>query len=246
MKGKTTMDKQIEVVHGERLYKFVTRTETGYDVTVTDEIVIREIFEENVYQVFDGHFAENAGVAVDIGANIGAFSIYAAALGAKTVYAFEPDVLNFEVLRANISANRLGSVIHAHNLAIAGTEGTAELVQGQGASFLRDVRRLTPAAQAMADKAPVVQVQAVTLEQAFEANGIEECDVLKIDCEGSEYGLIAAAPVEILSRVKYLTMEFHSASEEDFGRMIARLSLTHNIHIFGRHDMGGQLYGRCY
>jgi FkbM family methyltransferase len=240
------MDKQIEAQQGDRFYKFIARTEAGYDCTVTDEIVVKEIWRENVYQVFHGHFEDTASVVVDIGANIGAFSVFAAALGAQTVHAFEPDPLNFEVLQTNIANNRLGDIIQPHQQAIAAAEGMVEMVQGQGASFLRDVKRLTPAAQAMADAAPVVEVQAVTLETAFEANGIQECDVLKIDCEGSEYGLITAAPPEILGRVKYLTMEFHSADVDDFGRVIAHLSLTHNIHIFGRHNMGGQIYGRRY
>jgi len=239
------MDRVLKVPCADKWYEFLTRTEAGYDVTVTDEIVIREIFVENVYQVVAGDLADT-GVVVDIGGNIGAFDVYCAALGAKSIHTFEPDDLNWGVLLANIRANGLESVIHPHHLGVAREAGSAELVQGQGASFIMGAKRLTQEAEANYPAAVRQAVDTISLASVFADNGIANCDILKIDCEGSEYGIIAGADPGVLMKARYITMEFHSASAVIFGKMIAKLSLTHNLHIIGRHTMGGQIYGRLY
>ena len=239
------MDKALKVLYGGRWWEFLTRTEAGYDVTVTDEIVIREIFVENVYQVGPGDLADT-GIVVDIGGNIGAFDVYCAALGAKSVHTFEPDSLNFGVLTANIAANGLAGIIHPHQVGVARTEGEAELVQGQGASFVVGIKHLTPAAEAQLPTACMEKIQTISLASVFADHGIVNCDVLKIDCEGSEYSIIAGADPDVLGKARYITMEFHSASAVMFGKMVAKLSLTHNLHSIGRHTMGGQIYGRLY
>src|SRR5262245_25155027 len=84
----------------------------------TDASVIREIWEENVYHLAPGDFA-HAGVAVDIGANIGAFALRAALLGAHRVIAYEPEDENFEYLRKNIEAHPgLGAAVVAVQAAV--------------------------------------------------------------------------------------------------------------------------------
>lgn len=238
------MDK-LKVPVGGVWYGFNARSETGYDVTVTDEIVVREIFIENVYQVGPGDLADT-GVVMDIGGNIGAFSIYCAALGAKKVHAFEPDSLNRAMLVSNIAENALGSVITVHPVGVSRDGAPARLVQGQGASFLEGVKGLTPAAARQAKRATREDVETVTLAAAYELAGVANCDILKVDCEGSEYGIFEGATPEIIAKARYITMEFHPADEVTFGRLVAKLTLTHNIHIIGRHDLGGQLYARLY
>lgn len=53
----------------------------------------------------------------DIGANVGMFSIYAAAKGAR-VYAFEPESQNYAVLNRNIYLNQLQDNVNAYNIAL--------------------------------------------------------------------------------------------------------------------------------
>lgn len=56
-------------------------------------------------------------ILYDIGANVGMFSIYAAARGA-TVYAFEPESQNYAVLNRNIYLNQLQDKVQAYNIAL--------------------------------------------------------------------------------------------------------------------------------
>lgn len=239
------MDRVLKVIYGDTWYEFVTRTEAGYDVTVTDEIVIREMFVENVYQVFPGDL-QDTGVVVDIGGNIGAFSIFVAANGAKTVHAFEPDTLNFGVLQQNIAANAMEGVIHPHNVGVSREGGTFELRQGQGASFIVGAKKIRGDAAHRLPSAKTELVKTISLASVFADSGIPYCDVLKMDCEGSEYNIMDGATCDVLNKATYIVMEFHPAPAVVFGRMVAKMSLTHNLHIIGRHDGGGQIYARRY
>lgn len=238
------MTKTVSVHCNGKDYEFLIRTESGYDTSVTNALVIREIFEENVYQVKAGDVA-GTGVVVDIGGNVGTFSIYCAALGAKKVYTYEPDSLNWEVLVENMQRNDLWRVVEANKLAVFSEEGAVELYQGQGASFLHGAKCLVgDDIQTRLLEAGHEVVRTITLDQVFA--DIAECDILKLDCEGSEYPIIAAADSETLAKARYITMEFHGTDADTFGRMVSKLTHTHNTHIIGHHGRGGQVYARRY
>jgi FkbM family methyltransferase len=98
------------------------------------------------------------------------------------VVAFEPDPLNFEILKKNIERYRLANVI-LQNTAIAGTAGKlAFSSEGTVGSKLMSV---LPRESAGA----VVMVEAMTLADAFARWGVP--DFCKIDIEGAEIDVIA-------------------------------------------------------
>ncbi|QDZ02683.1 FkbM family methyltransferase [Nitratireductor mangrovi] len=128
-------------------------------------------------------FLEPRAVFVDIGANVGTYSMWAARrLGAEgTVLAFEPHPRTFAKLNFNIAANRLSNVT-AKNLAVARKDGTMTLYDDgggnighaslleQGAGIVRDGRVVA-----------VRPLAAVAREE-----GLERIDLLKVDVEGFE------------------------------------------------------------
>ena len=59
---------------------------------------VNEIIFIHGYNPLHLHIERN-DIVVDIGANIGIFTVFAASITRKTVYAFEPFPNNFEVLR---------------------------------------------------------------------------------------------------------------------------------------------------
>ena len=70
-------------------------------------------------------FKENSTV-VDIGANVGLYSLYAAKKNHK-VYAFEPESLNFSCLNLNIFDNNLNDKVLAFPIAIDNEEKVSKL-----------------------------------------------------------------------------------------------------------------------
>ena len=63
----------------------------------------------------------------DIGANVGVFSLYAAARASCTVLSFEPSASNFYVLARNVQLNGLNNLITAYCMALSGTTGLGVL-----------------------------------------------------------------------------------------------------------------------
>lgn len=133
----------------------------------TDSIVIKEVWEENVYEINMTHF-NRGGVVVDIGANIGSFSIYAANFGAK-VFAVEPEPHNLEYLKKNIDLNNMQDKIIVCPYGVSDYSGTAVINDLGGGSTIKD------------DGVFGSEIKIVTFDELLRINGISHIDVLKID-----------------------------------------------------------------
>jgi FkbM family methyltransferase len=71
-------------------------------------------------------FARDA-VLVDIGANVGMYSIWAAKTREARVFAFEPEAQNYALLNRNIALNELGNRVIAYCAALSDRAGYSEL-----------------------------------------------------------------------------------------------------------------------
>jgi len=216
----------------------------GRDDSKTDAVVVREIWCENVYEVFDGDLSDT-GIVVDLGANIGAFTLYAAALGAKKVIAVEPQKENVEMLVKNVGANR-------HNVpncefifeerGISGYMGEAMMNAKHGDSSIVGVHSSTM--NTPAGKEDFTQrIRTTTLDGLFKDHGLEFIDVLKIDIEGLEGEVILAASESTLNLCRYITLEYDQHAN-DLGAIVEKLSKTHQIKYVGSN--GGMLFGKRY
>jgi FkbM family methyltransferase len=66
-------------------------------------------------------------VFLDCGANVGMYTIWAAATRQVNVYAFEPESQNYAVLNRNILANDLSDKVHAYCMALSDETGLSTL-----------------------------------------------------------------------------------------------------------------------
>ncbi|MBU3925958.1 FkbM family methyltransferase, partial [Patescibacteria group bacterium] len=115
-------------------------------------------------------------IFVDIGANIGYFSLVSAKLVGDQgqVYAFEPDPDNFNLLEKNIKANNYKNII-AVNKAVSNKSGKARL-------YLEPDNLCAHSLVAKNDN-KFVEVETVILDEFLKDKKI---DVIKIDVEGFE------------------------------------------------------------
>jgi FkbM family methyltransferase len=135
-------------------------------------------------------------VCLDIGANVGIFSLVVAALDpGMTVHAFEPVPATFAALRRNVAVNTFTNVV-AHEVALSDVVGRAEVhVPRQpggkpcDASMLQDFR----------DDTEAVAVATTTVDAFVHERGIERVGLLKIDTEGTEH-LVLEGGRETLAR----------------------------------------------
>jgi FkbM family methyltransferase len=161
-------------------------------------------------------------VVIDIGANIGTFSLAAGRAAPRgRVFAFEPNAENYTLLLANLKLNNMHNVVPTH-AAVAGTTGSVRLYNNAQGGF-HSV--LTDRAQ---DLERYELVQALSLKEIFDAHAVERCDFLKLDCEGAEYDILSNLPVDYFSRIRKIAMEYHgdadrSARQAKADRLVERL-----------------------
>lgn len=211
----------------ERSLKFDLR-----DDYETDSIVIREIFDENVYEVDAGRFMVE-GVTVDIGANIGAFSLLAASYGSK-VYSIEPEPHNLAAMKNNITLNCFDHLITSVPFGISNFKGTAVICDNGGGSNIKD------------DGIFGALIQTMTLNNLFDLYHIDKVNVLKIDVEGSEADIILAASKENLNKCAYITMELDIRTGNQMGEIVQKLSETHHVRTMGSWERGGMIWAWLY
>jgi len=221
--------------HDPRFY-FNVRSDSDSDM-----LVIREIWCENVYEVFDGDLSDT-GIVIDIGANIGSFSLFAAKLGAKKVIAVEPEPHNVELLRSNVAENQNNVaeceiIVDTHG--IAGKSGNGYIDNNHGDSRVSDI----VAHNSQNEYSGKVRIDVITLDQLFKSHNLEYIDVLKIDIEGLEGEVILAASESTLNLCRYITMEYDQYSQ-NLGAIVEKLSKTHQIKYVGSN--GGMLFAKRY
>jgi FkbM family methyltransferase len=130
---------------------------------------------------------------VDCGANVGAFAVWATAAGASVV-AYEPHPLTYEWLERNV-AGRPVRCVRAAVVAEAPADGTVPLTVASGADTHHG----------LGGDGPTVDVPAISLATAIG----EGCDLLKLDCEGAEFDLIAQTQDAALRRARRIVCEVH-------------------------------------
>ncbi len=169
----------------------------------------QEVWSKRVYDQPGFTVGENMNV-VDIGANQGFFTVYAATRGAS-VYAFEPSADNLSLLQYNINRNRCGNRVKPFRVAVAGMKGRATLYVGltscgeilSGSASIMNTNRGGVAVKSET-------VPALTFADILRDNRIPFCDFLKMDCEGAEYEILKHMAPETFSRIGRISMETHS------------------------------------
>ena len=145
-----------------------------------------DVFERGVLaDAIDRRLADGGTFTfVDIGANVGLYSLFAAARGGDRVHvlAIEPQPGILDRLRFNLAANPAAK-IDVLPIALADRDGTAELVLDADDSGGTHLDKHTAARRA---DGSIVSVPCKTLAAALGEAGMTEIDALKIDVEGAE------------------------------------------------------------
>jgi len=171
----------------------------------------KEIFMDECY-LKDMRFPLPANPAIiDIGANAGYFSLFAFCRfpGAR-VFSFEPIPANFRLLERNRNLNP-GRQWSCVQKAVAGKAGELVLAFDAGDDFTTSAT-LIDGGSGQKDR---ISVSAVTLPEIFAGNGLERCDLLKMDCEGAEYDILYGCPPEVLGRIERIALEVHGGAGAD-------------------------------
>lgn len=181
-------------------------------------------FYENVIRrdyLQNGILVQKGDTVIDIGANIGTFTLVVASLvgpGGRVI-AFEPNPSIQPRLREHVCANRLTQVT-VHNDAVGGSNGTITLFVQSKSSLSTTHSTLDDS-----DRSDGIPVQVVVrgINEIFD--GIEgEVGLLKVDCEGAEYDIFDRLSEANAGKIRQIAMEVHKIAGRTSEALISRLT----------------------
>jgi FkbM family methyltransferase len=187
----------------------------------------KDVYRKCVYAPYDFPGIEPNDIVIDLGANIGMFTLYAASISPSIqVHAFEPASQSFTLLQQNVRANNLSNV-HCCRCSVSAHTGKDTLyVANTGSTANTMITSRIPAQGALLEE----QVDCLSLNDLFVFCQIEDCHFLKVDIEGSEFGIFSTASFEALQKVKKIAMEYHEKGCGQ-GRQLADFLQTAGFHV---------------
>jgi FkbM family methyltransferase len=171
---------------------------------------------ENKERNFVWCYLRPGDVFLDIGANIGVYSLLAACRIAPTgiVHAFEPDPFTFDRLSANVELNGYSNV-QLNQIALSDAREQRELLLS-----INGFSAYNSFTKPLFDNIEMQKqiVECTTLDDYIRSNGIQKIDLIKIDVEGWEIHVIAGGHT-LLSRADAPTLlvEFNDVLERNAG-----------------------------
>lgn len=157
-------------------------------------IILRQLNEERFYQPLLGD--ANNYVILDIGANIGLFSLYAKDSAARIV-AVEPTPKTFNMLK-KLTAGE--SKIEPVAVALSGHNGTVDF-------YINDNPTINSLVNEVGEK---VTVEARTIATLLEEHKLDYVDFVKCDIEGGEMFAITNETIaEVSDRIGFWAVELH-------------------------------------
>lgn len=171
---------------------------------VTLNFLFHEIWLDEVYWA-KGYEINPNDIVFDIGANIGVFAFYAATRAADVkVYSFEPFPKNAAYLEQNINESKIKNVTF-YKLAVAG-ESNKRFLHVHDSWIKHSLSENSSETEG-------VEVECITLDKALES--FNKCDLLKLDCEGSEYEILYSSSFATLGKIERIVGEFHNMDSKE-------------------------------
>lgn len=165
-----------------------------------DRIAINEVWVYDIYSHENIHLDSTATI-IDIGAHIGTFTIKSARMaknGRVLSYELSPD--NYKLLVDNVRLNNY-SHVQAFNLGVSDRSGEVTVYFSH--NMLKHSIRHTDASHG---GLPGI-IKTITLDEIITQNNLNRVDLLKIDCEGSEYDILLSTRDDSFDKIKNLVVE---------------------------------------
>lgn len=173
----------------------------------------RGYYEPEVQAALARHMPPAGGVAWDLGAHFGFYTLCLARAVGSTgqVCAFEPDAVSFARLRRHVAMNRFDHV-RLYQRAASDCAGSRLLVQHHGAGATTSH---LPYQGESTSGQPTSSVQSVALDELRAADRLRAPQFIKIDVEGHAAAALRGARKLIADHRPSMLVSFHSPDELD-------------------------------
>ena len=175
------------------------------------------------------HFLRKGDLFLDVGANIGSYTVLAAGVCEATTWAFEPDPITARQLRRNIAINGLDGLVTVHEVALGPLDEEVKFTIGQDT-----VNHVTTGADCTFRTVRQMRLDDLVTDQ--------QPTMIKMDVEGyEEKVLIGSQTVLSLPSLKLIELEtvnptikkmlyhhgFTGCSYDPFARKLQLTSISH-------------------
>ncbi|MBT8220094.1 MAG: FkbM family methyltransferase [Bacteroidia bacterium] len=166
----------------------------------------RENFLDDIYlrHIPDHFFKDEDLHIIDIGANVGYFSLAAFAKFPKaTIYAFEPHPYCYQVLEKR-TGQYSGFNWKIQNLGVGKSDGAIEIFTNTLDSFSS-----TSGLEEYRGGKHSFTAQITRLDTFLKKADLPSIDFLKVDCEGAEYDILYPMNKEVFKHIRTMCIETH-------------------------------------
>lgn len=178
-------------------------------------LVFKEIFVTDVYsmdQLAAG--LPEQPVIVDIGSNAGYFTLFLLTKKRQArVYAYEAVLANCKLFLRHLEMNPLlKGMVEVHHKAVTGSPAATIKLHLEAA----DQHSVTASVYAdfTKDNTYVEEVPCISLTEILVSNQLSKVDLVKVDCEGSEYPIIYETPPHVWEKIDRMAIEVHNLDKE--------------------------------
>lgn len=168
-------------------------------------------YEETEAKIMEQKISKG-DIVIDAGANIGLHTLNMAKIVGKTgkVFAFEPEITNFGILKKNIKLNNYTNIFAEHK-AVGEKDGIATLYRSNHPGM----HKIDSKPQHSKDK---LNVDIISLDNFFNKNHIQpKIDFIKIDVEGFELSVLKGMKniLKNNKNIKILLELYHNKLHEE-------------------------------
>lgn len=179
------------------------------DHPLQDLVIVRDILDNDAYHLAELSTSGGSEVVIDVGAHIGMFAVAWKRKNPQArIVCVEACPENLPALQANVRDE--AEVVHAActyeqgELALLNAVGKQCVSTGGSIVVSREELTREHDRQYFADRRPL---PTVTLEEICRRLEVSHIDVLKLDCEGSEFSILEHT--SLLPRIGMIVGEFH-------------------------------------
>jgi len=224
--------KQIDIQNILKSYRYDSK-ERGASYS------IYEIFFNKDYENIDVKVNEN-DVVLDIGGNIGIFSLYSLYKKAKEVHVFEPGEKQYKAIVDNLG---IFENLIINNTAVSKQTGTVNFYENDSSTmsstFFNEIDTNSDD-----QNENVKSVLSISIEDYFKERKLIKIDFLKIDCEGAEYEIIENIDETFLKeKIDKICLEYHIFQESD-NMLLQNMIKKINQCNFNIEKRGSMIYAK--
>jgi len=190
--------------------KFTFKLRNSFEITVDRSMLgpFRDCFFDEKYlkHIPMEAWKDKELNIVDIGANVGYFSLYALYKFPKArVYSFEPMPFCFRELKQYADTYRNMS-LSVYNYAVGRDDGTIDFYVKDEGEFSTDSSIIPDSTRKR------IEVKTIKWNTLMNMIQVSQVDILKLDCEGSEYPILYNLSPEEFSRINSISIEAHDVN----------------------------------